>query len=849
MFDVSSFPIFAWHDFGGSGSGTSPLNGDNSVVLWWLFSLVCSIVALGFARWFYQWMLRQDDGDDLMVKIACHVRDAAGVYLRQQYKVVACFFAVTSVALAVVAFGFHALSGWVPFALLTGGFFSALAGWFGMATATMASSRTAQAVKGSLNAGLQVALRSGAVMGLTVVGLGLMNICLWFAVLHWGVGMGTAELTVTLLCLGMGASVQALFARVGGGIFTKAADVGADLVGKVEAGIPEDDPRNPATIADNVGDNVGDVAGMGADLFESYCGSIVASSALGVAAFSGVPRLQMMALLLPMVLAGCGIGLSIFGVFQVRMNDEHSQKSLLAALSRGINISSGGVIVVSLLLVWMMLVLPSQEVADSLSDRGLPAGNSLFGVFASIATGLIAGAIIGKWTAYATSEDSAPTRRIADQSESGPATVIIAGLTEGFSSAWVPIAVVGGAILLAFGFCTGFDYHEPASFAIGLYGIAIAAVGMLSTLGITLATDAYGPIADNAGGNAEMSHQDSIVRERTDALDKLGNTTAATGKGFAVGSAALTALALLASYTEVVRTGFDRWVEQTPVVSGVEAGDAHAVPVLKITNGLIAARDSHAQQKNQGYLIFPGKRRSGGVELQKVFDADKGDVLALDLAALENNDRLVSVQKATIPDFVRYFDVTIMNPTVLVGMFMGVLITFLFCSLTMKAVGHAARSIVDEVRRQFRESPGIMEGTVEPDYASCVRISTVAAQKAMVGPALLGLVIPLCVGLLLGVAGVMGMLASALTAGFGIAVMMSNAGAAWDNAKKFIEGGAHGGKGSASHKASVVGDTVGDPFKDTSGPSLNILIKLISMVSVVCAGLVVRYSLQAFELF
>jgi len=847
--DSTRFLFLAQQDVAGLNSGLSQADGGNAVLLWWLFSLACSIVALGFARWFFQWMVAQEDGDELMVKIAGHVRDAAGVYLRQQYKVVACFFVVTSAALAVVAFGCHALSGWVPFALLTGGFFSALAGWFGMDTATMASSRTAQAVKTSLNAGLQVALRSGAVMGLTVVGLGLLNICVWFAVLYWGVGMELVELTVTLLCFGMGASGQALFARVGGGIFTKAADVGADLVGKVEAGIPEDDPRNPATIADNVGDNVGDVAGMGADLYESYCGSIVASAALGVAAFSGVPHMQAMSLLLPMALAGCGIGLSIIGVFQVRMQDDQSQKSLLAALSRGINISSGGVLVVSLLLVWVMLVLPSRDVADALIERGLPFGNAMFGVFASIATGLIAGVIIGQWTAYATSEDSAPTRRIAEQSESGPATVIIAGLTEGFSSAWVPIVVVGAAILLAFGFCTGFDFQEPASFAIGLYGIAIAAVGMLSTLGITLATDAYGPIADNAGGNAEMSHQDASVRERTDALDKLGNTTAATGKGFAVGSAALTALALLASYTEVVRTGFDRWVEQTPVVSDIQDGDPHSVPVLKINNSLIAARDSKDQQKNSGYLIFPGKRRTGGLELQKVFNAGRGDVVRVNLATLEENDRLVSVQKATIPDFVRYFDVTVMNPKVLVGMFMGVLITFLFCSMTMKAVGNAAGAIVTEVRRQFRESPGIMQGTVDPDYASCVRISTAAAQKAMIGPALLGLIVPLGVGLVLGVAGVMGMLASALTAGFGMAVMMSNAGAAWDNAKKFIEGGALGGKGSEAHKASVVGDTVGDPFKDTSGPSLNILIKLISMVSVVFAGLVVRYSLQALELF
>lgn len=815
-----------------------------TVIGWWLFSLLCSVVALSFARSFYNWMLAQDEGDELMVKIAGHVRDAVGVYLRQQYKVVACFFVVTSVLLAIVAFGFQALSGWVPFALLTGGFFSALAGWFGMSTATMASSRTAQAVKDSLNAGLQVALRSGAVMGLTVVGLGLLNLCLWFAVLYWGAGMNPVELTVTLLCFGMGASGQALFARVGGGIFTKAADVGADLVGKVEAGIPEDDPRNPATIADNVGDNVGDVAGMGADLYESYCGSIVASSALGVAAFAGVPHMQIMALLLPMALAGCGIVMSIVGVFQVRLSDDSSQKSLLRAISRGVNLSSLGVLLASLLLVWLMLVSPSQELSGLLTERGLPAGNSLLGVFASIATGLIAGVLIGKWTAYATSEDSPPTRRIADQSQSGPATVIIAGLTEGYLSAWVPLVVVSVAILLAFGFSTGFDLHEPASFAIGLYGIAIAAVGMLSTLGITLATDAYGPIADNAGGNAEMSHQDSIVRERTDALDKLGNTTAATGKGFAVGSAALTALALLASYTEVVRTEFDRWAEQTPAIE-LQADDSPSSPVLKIRNGLIAVRHSTEQQKNSAYLVFRDRQRSEAADLQPLVRAASGDVVMLDLTTLEANGLIMPVQQAKIPDFVRYFDVTIMNPQVLIGMFMGILITFVFCSMTMSAVGHAAGAIVSEVRRQFRENPGIMQGTSEPDYESCVRISTAASQTSMLGPAVLGIVVPIAVGLILGVAGVMGMLASALTAGFGTAVMMANAGASWDNAKKFIEGGAQGGKGSESHKAAVVGDTVGDPFKDTTGPSLNILIKLISMVSIVFAGLVVRYSLTA----
>ncbi len=828
-------------------SGTESLD-NRTIALWWTLSVVGSFAALGFAYWFYRWMCRQEEGDALMVKIAGHVRAGARTYLCQQYKVVAMFFAVICVALAVVAFGFGAQSPWVPFAFLTGGFFSALAGWFGMTTATMASSRTTQGAKNSLNQGLQIALRSGAVMGLTVVGLGLLDICLWFAVLYWCVGMGLVELTVTMLCFGMGASSQALFARVGGGIFTKAADVGADLVGKVEAGIPEDDPRNPATIADNVGDNVGDVAGMGADLYESYCGSILASAALGVAAFNGFPKLQMMTLLLPMALAACGIALSIFGIFQVRTREEDSQKNLLAALSKGINLSSVGVAVAAFILVWLMLVLPAKEMADQLDQRGLPSGNLLFGVFASIVTGLVVGVIIGAWTGYATSEQSAPTRRIADQSITGPATVIIAGLAEGLYSVWVPILVIGVGILLAFGFCTGFEYQNPAAFALGLYGVAIAAVGMLSTLGITLATDAYGPIADNAGGNAEMSHQKPIVRQRTDALDKLGNTTAATGKGFAVGSAALTALALLAAYVEEVRMGFERWAEKTPVVA--VATDAHAVPVRKVTESLLGVNRSREENShNAAYLLFPNTTGTIPPELQKIINAETGAAVTVDLAKLEEDGRVVAADSATIPDFVRYYDITIMNPKVLVGMLMGVLLTFVFCSMTMSAVGRAAGSMVEEVRRQFRADKGIMEGTAEPDYASCVQISTIAAQREMIAPALLGLLLPVAVGLVLGVPGVMGMLAGGLTSSFAVAIMMANAGGAWDNAKKYIEGGAHGGKGSEAHKASVVGDTVGDPFKDTTGPSLNILIKLMSMVSVVFAGFVVRYSLQALGLF
>ncbi|MCL4114528.1 UNVERIFIED_CONTAM: hypothetical protein GTU68_057377 [Idotea baltica] len=658
-------------------------------------------------------MIEQPEGDSKMIYIAENVREGANAYLNAQYKLVAVFFAVTAVFLAFVAFGLEQQSHWVPFAFMTGGFFSGLAGWFGMKTATMASSRTAQGCKSSLNAGLQVAFRSGAVMGLVVVGLGLLDICLWFATLHWFIGMPLHEITVTMLCFGMGASAQALFARVGGGIFTKAADVGADLVGKVEAGIPEDDPRNPATIADNVGDNVGDVAGMGADLYESYCGSILASAALGVAAYRGFPNMQFMLFMLPMVLAAAGIGLSIFGIHLVKTEDGATQRDLLKALAKGIDGSSLLVAGAALIIVFFML------------------GWALFGVFGSIVTGLVAGVIIGRWTEYSTSEEYPPTRRIADQSVTGPATVIIAGIAEGFYSVWVPIVTIGVAILLSL-------------FSMGLYGVAIAAVGMLSTLGITLATDAYGPIADNAGGNAEMSGQDPSVRERTDALDSLGNTTAATGKGFAIGSAALTALALLAAYLEEVR----------------------------------------------------------------------------------------------------YYDISPLNPKVLVGMFSGVMLAFVFCAMTMKAVGRAAGAMVEEVRRQFREIKGIMEGEAEPEYSKCVAISTKAAQHEMLLPACMGLGVPILIGLLLGVAGVVGMLAGGLTSGFAVAIMMANSGGAWDNAKKYIESGKHGGKGTDAHKATVVGDTVGDPFKDTSGPSLNILIKLMSIVSVVFAGMIVQYALR-----
>lgn len=852
-----STPAFALEE--GSASET-----DSSLQTWialcWAVSLVGSLVALFFAWKFFNWMKEQHAGDEKMVEIAEHVRKGARAYLNQQYKVVAIFFVIVCALLAVVAFVFDAQSKWVPFAFLTGGFFSGLAGWFGMKTATLASSRTAQGCKNSLNEGLQVAFRSGAVMGLTVVGLGLLDICIWFGVLEWGVHMPLTEITVTMLCFGMGASAQALFARVGGGIFTKAADVGADLVGKVEAGIPEDDPRNPATIADNVGDNVGDVAGMGADLYESYCGSILASAALGVAAFHGVnEKMQYMMLLLPMLLAGLGILLSIGGIFLVKTEEGASQRNLLKALARGINGSSLGVAVVAFILVVVVLVLPSRPDAgmEYMKNAGiLPQGWGLLGVFGSIVVGLVAGIIIGQWTEYSTSEEYAPTKRIADQGVTGPATVIIAGVAEGFYSVWVPIVTIGAAIILAFGSATLMEFQNPQVFALGLYGVAIAAVGMLSTLGITLATDAYGPIADNAGGNAEMSHQEPTVRERTDALDSLGNTTAATGKGFAIGSAALTALALLAAYVEEVRIGFERWVDKVEVAETLDESDAK---VYRINSTVLATKDSDEHKK--GYLLFPEAitllqkptdklgdyQKEVQADLKKLSEAsDKSTVDGtMDLQRLKDAGLLVGIEEATMPDFVRYYNVSLMSPNVLVGIFMGVMLAFVFCALTMKAVGRSAGDMVEEVRRQFRDY-GIMEGKGEPDYAACVAISTAAAQREMVIPALLGLLVPIVVGLLLGVGGVMGMLAGGLTSGFAVAIMMANAGGAWDNAKKYIEAGAHGGKGTDAHKATVVGDTVGDPFKDTSGPSLNILIKLMSMVSVVFAGLIVQYALKLF---
>ncbi|MDF7798774.1 sodium-translocating pyrophosphatase [Pontiellaceae bacterium B1224] len=749
----------------------------NTVItsMWWI-APIASVCALLFAIYFYKKMMAANEGNATMIEIAGHVREGAMAYLFRQYKVVILVFIVLLIILQVLAL-FGIQNPFVPIAFLTGGFFSGLCGFIGMKTATAASSRTAQGCSEGLNRGLQVAFRSGAVMGLVVVGFGLLDICLWYFALDKiyspenmlnGVNFLGMEIvpagctvadklvlmTTTMITFGMGASTQALFARVGGGIYTKAADVGADLVGKVEAGIPEDDPRNPATIADNVGDNVGDVAGMGADLYESYCGSILATAALGAAVGahnvmngSGTEADAIGLVTAPMVVAGIGTLLSIIGMFMVRCKEGASQKNLLRALLTGTLGSS----------ILIVLALAGMAYGGMIS----------WGIVFSVFSGLAAGVIIGQATEYYTSDESKPTQGIADQAVMGPATTIIDGLATGMYSAGIPVITIVVGIICAFGFAGGFS-----DMSMGLYGIGFAAVGMLATLGITLATDAYGPIADNAGGNAEMAGLPPEVRERTDALDSLGNTTAATGKGFAIGSAALTAMALLAAYIEEVKI----WIAKL-------AGDG----------------------------TFAG------------YTAEQAE-------------------HAGIMDFVDSFDLHIMNPLLLCGLFIGGMMAFVFCAMTMKAVGRAAGAMVEEVRRQFREIPGIMEGTGKPDYASCVAISTKGAQHEMLLPSLLAIIIPVVTGLILGVPGVMGLLAGGLTTGFVLATMLNNAGGAWDNAKKYIEKGAHGGKGSEAHKAAVVGDTVGDPCKDTSGPSLNILIKLMTMVSVVFTPVVVKFS-------
>ena len=732
----------------------------NIPLVFWLVP-IASVVALAMAGYFFRQMRKEDEGTPRMIEIAEFVRKGAMAYLRQQYKVVTIVFIVLAVVFAFMAYVLKVQNPWVPFAFLTGGFFSGLAGFFGMKTATFASARTANAARKSLNSGLKVAFRSGAVMGLVVVGLGLLDIAIWFLVLSYfyqGSSMALITITTTMLTFGMGASTQALFARVGGGIYTKAADVGADLVGKVEANIPEDDPRNPATIADNVGDNVGDVAGMGADLYESYCGSILSTAALGATAFAMNIDMQLKAVVAPMIIASVGIFLSLIGIFTVRTKEDATMRDLLRSLGLGTNVSAGLIAVATFIILYLLQI------------------ENWLGVSFSVVSGLVAGVVIGQATEYYTSHSYKPTQKISEASKTGPATVIIQGIGTGMISTMIPVVTISVAIMLSYLFANGFDLSMSAtSISMGLYGIGIAAVGMLSTLGITLATDAYGPIADNAGGNAEMSELGEEVRHRTDALDALGNTTAATGKGFAIGSAALTALALLASYVEEIKIAMVRAVEE-----------------------------------GQSFVDAAGN----------VFNPATANML----------------------DYMNYFQVNLMNPKVLVGAFIGGMAAFLFCGLTMGAVGRAAQTMVEEVRRQFREIKGILEGKGTPDYGRCVEISTRSAQKEMIFPSLLAIAIPIVVGLLLGVAGVMGLLVGGLTAGFTLAVFMANAGGAWDNANKMVEGGNFGGKGSECHKATIVGDTVGDPFKDTSGPSLNILIKLMSMVSIVMAGLVVAFS-------
>ena len=729
---------------------------DYNVLFW--FVPAAAVLALAFAAYFYKQMKAESEGTERMAYIAKAVRQGAMAYLKQQYKVVIAVFICLAAIFAVMAYVFKIQNEWVPFAFLTGGFFSGLSGYFGMKTATYASARTANAARNSMNSGLRMAFRSGAVMGLVVVGLGLLDISVWYLILDAFVPESTNPaiklcfITTTMLTFGMGASTQALFARVGGGIYTKAADVGADLVGKTEYNIPEDDPRNPATIADNVGDNVGDVAGMGADLYESYCGSILSTAALGAAAFAqdGVD-MQTKAVFAPMLIAAVGILLSIIGIFAVKTKEDATIKKLLASLSLGTNLSSVLIVVATFGILYALGI------------------ENWVNLSLAVVVGLLVGIVIGQATEYYTSQSYKPTQKVSESGVTGPATVIISGMGLGMLSTAVPVIAVVVGILLSYFLATGFSTN-PEDVTIGLYGVAIASVGMLSTLGITLATDAYGPIADNAGGNAEMSGLEPEVRRRTDALDSLGNTTAATGKGFAIGSAALTALALLASYVEEIRIAMERTMPD---------------------------------------VVINGK----------------------------------ALMDANIFDFMQYFNVTLMNPTVLCGIFVGAMMAFLFCGLTMNAVGRAAQKMVTEVRRQFTEIKGILEGKAEPDYSRCVEISTRGAQQEMIFPSLLAIAVPVVIGVVLGVAGVVGLLIGSLSAGFMLAVFLANAGGAWDNAKKYVEEGNFGGKGSDVHKATVVGDTVGDPCKDTSGPSLNILIKLMSMVSIVMAGLTLSFSL------
>lgn len=729
----------------------------NIPYVFWLVPLA-SLCALIMAWYFFKSMMKESEGTERMKEIAGFVRAGAMAYLKQQYKVVSIIFIIICIIFAFMSYVLNVQNPWVPFAFLTGGIFSGLCGFFGMKTATYASARTANAVGKGLNRGLKIAFRSGAVMGLVVVGLALLDIAIWFVILsafYEGEDTALVTITTTMLTFGMGASTQALFARVGGGIYTKAADVGADLVGKVEENIPEDDPRNPATIADNVGDNVGDVAGMGADLYESYCGSILSAAALGAMAFGINSEMQLKAVIAPMLIAAVGIFLSLIGIFIVRTKDNATMRELLHSLNLGTNVSAVLIAIASFVILYLLKI------------------DNWIGVSFSVISGLIAGVVIGAATEFYTSQSYGPTKSIAKSSQTGSATVIIKGISTGMISTMVPVITISVAVIASYLCANGFDMSlNSASISKGLYGIGIAAVGMLSTLGITLATDAYGPIADNAGGNAEMCELGEDIRKRTDALDALGNTTAATGKGFAIGSAALTALALLASYIEEIKINMIRAV-------------------------------------NEGTVYFDN--------IGNVFNPNNADLL----------------------DFINYFQVNLINPKVLIGIFIGAMSAFIFSGITMGAVGRAAGAMVEEVRRQFKEIKGILEGKATPDYERCIQISTRSALHEMILPSLLAIAIPVIVGLILGVSGVLGLLIGGMSTGFTLAIFMANAGGAWDNAKKMIEEGHYGGKGPACHKAAIVGDTVGDPFKDTSGPSLNILIKLMSMVSIVMAGLTV----------
>ncbi len=850
-----------------------PTDVDPSIPWLWFVAPICGIFALFMARKYYQEVIDADEGDEDMIKIAGYVREGAMAYLFRQYKVVFFVFVALCGLLNVMAWKLHVQHWLVPWAFLTGGFFSGLCGYFGMRTATIAAHRTTAGARKSLNEGLRVAFRAGAVMGMVVVGFAVIDITVWFAVLKWFTDMSLTEITVVMLTFGMGASTQALFARVGGGIYTKAADVGADLVGKVEADIPEDDPRNPAAIADNVGDNVGDVAGMGADLYESYAGSILATAALGVAAAHALGNTNIgddaiRFLAVPMVIAGLGIIASVFaGINLVKTEEGASMAQLMSALNKGLVVSSLVIIAATYVICKMLL--------------GDVAGVSWSGVATSVTVGLVAGWLIGQFTEYYTSYDYGPTKRISEQALTGPATVIISGIAEGMKSTWASLAIIIVAIMASFSFAGGQN-----EFMLGLYGVGLAAVGMLATLGFTLATDAYGPIADNAGGNAEMTGQAPEVRERTDALDSLGNTTAATGKGFAIGSAALTALALMAAYVEEVRIGQVR--EAVSYVQSVDDqakdnADAGVGTVHYMGYGKFAEKvtSGTSESNYDGYMLLSRRAKTA---LDERWDGDENAITLTGLSMAERDTsfvrktmwtdgegkaheiQVVGTRKASLQQFMDFYNVTLMNPKVLCGMFSGVLLAFLFCALTMSAVGRAAYAMMLECRDQFKKIGAylmaekgmsaeeaansdnwpreqvIYNGEKLPDYARCVDISTLGAQKEMIFPSLLALVIPVVVGLVFGVPGVMGMLAGGLTSGFAVAIFMANAGGAWDNAKKYIEKGHHGGKGSDAHKASIVGDTVGDPFKDTSGPSLNILIKLMSMVSVVFAGLVVKYA-------